>query len=267
MDFENTIFHPSWFWGLTEYIRRVFLLSSVRTAAITAVPYLLINVLMLRYLDRFRIQSGRPSHRQTRTEFKFFVLNFFIFHTMVVVPVFFMQRFGHFRYFSEGLTWWRLLLELTLALVAHDTYFYWTHRLLHKRSLFRLAHDIHHRSTNPTVVTSYSFHPTESVINSAYIAILFAAAGWIAGGLYFQTFMLFMLVNSLWNVYIHSGLEIAPRSIFARGLLRPLATSTHHNLHHSHNNGNYGLYFSAWDRLCGTLSPNYEERLLRPGPR
>jgi sterol desaturase/sphingolipid hydroxylase (fatty acid hydroxylase superfamily) len=27
---------------------------------------------------------------------------------------------------------------------------------------------------------------------------------------------------------------------------------THHHFHHARNRGNYGLYFSWWDKLCGT---------------
>lgn len=263
MDFHNTIFHPDWLLGLAEYIRRVFLLSSVRTAALTLIPYLLINVVALKALDRVRIQKTRPSHRQTKTELAYFLLNFLIFHTMVVVPVFFMQRYGHFQYFTEGLTAGRLLLELSLAIVGHDAFFYWTHRFMHLPGVFRLVHAIHHRSTNPTVVTSYSFHPFESLINSAYVAVLFGVAGWIAGGLLFQTFMLFMVINALWNVYIHSGLELFPRRSSALGLLRPIVTGTHHNLHHRNNRGNYGLYSTIWDRLMGTQSSDYESELLR----
>ena len=37
-------------------------------------------------------------------------------------------------------------------------------------------------------------------------------------------------------------------------------TTTHHDLHHSAGNYNYGLYFTWWDRMMGTEHPEYKER-------
>jgi sterol desaturase/sphingolipid hydroxylase (fatty acid hydroxylase superfamily) len=31
-----------------------------------------------------------------------------------------------------------------------------------------------------------------------------------------------------------------------------LTTVTHHDLHHERAGGNYGFYFTFWDRTCGT---------------
>ena len=35
-------------------------------------------------------------------------------------------------------------------------------------------------------------------------------------------------------------------------------TSVSHNLHHQYFKGNYGLYFTIWDRMMGTLRPDYD---------
>lgn len=37
-------------------------------------------------------------------------------------------------------------------------------------------------------------------------------------------------------------------------------TSTHHNIHHSKFNGNYGLYFRFWDKMMGTEHPDYVKK-------
>lgn len=39
-----------------------------------------------------------------------------------------------------------------------------------------------------------------------------------------------------------------------------LTTTTHHDLHHSEGNHNFGLYFTWWDRWMGTEHPQYKER-------
>src|SRR5262249_18816368 len=43
-----------------------------------------------------------------------------------------------------------LVLSLAFMLVAHDAYFYWMHRAMHHRRLFRLFHRHHHLSQTPT---------------------------------------------------------------------------------------------------------------------
>ncbi|WP_376742301.1 sterol desaturase family protein [Ensifer canadensis] len=37
--------------------------------------------------------------------------------------------------------------------------------------------------------------------------------------------------------------------------------TTFHDQHHSGFKYNYGNYFSFWDRVLGTISPNYDQRV------
>ena len=53
------------------------------------------------------------------------------------------------------------LFSIILMILVHDTYFYWTHRLMHARSIFRLVHRVHHLSTNPSPWAAMAFHPLE----------------------------------------------------------------------------------------------------------
>src|SRR3546814_2958407 len=50
--------------------------------------------------------------------------------------------------------------------LLHDSFFYWTHRLLHRPRWFRLAHAVHHESRPPTAWAAMSFHPIEAVTRS-----------------------------------------------------------------------------------------------------
>ncbi|RZK36489.1 MAG: fatty acid hydroxylase family protein, partial [Pedobacter sp.] len=69
--------------------------------------------------------------------------------------------------------------------------------------------------------------------------------------------ILFVLVGFIINVYGHLGYETAPKWLRKSFLFEIINTSVHHNLHHSKFNGNYGLYFRIWDRLCKTENPDY----------
>src|SRR3546814_3527081 len=71
---------------------------------------------------------------------------------------------------SYPLWWWPA--SIVLYLVLHDGWFYWTHRLLHRPRLFRIAHAVHHASRPPTAWAAMSFHPRESVTGAIVIPLL-----------------------------------------------------------------------------------------------
>jgi len=145
-----------------------------------------------------------------------------------------------------------LLVSVILALIVHDTYFYWMHRLLHHPSLFRRTHLIHHMSTNPSPWTSYAFHYFEAFAEALILPIVLFIVP-----MHPVAIALFILASFTINVYGHLGYEIMPRWFRHSLLFQILNTSVHHNLHHSKFSGNYGLYFRVWDRLMGTEHPAY----------
>jgi lathosterol oxidase len=60
---------------------------------------------------------------------------------------------------------WAYLVFTVAALdYAHDTWFYWTHRLLHSKALYSSVHVMHHRSNVPTAFAGYSFHVAEAAL-------------------------------------------------------------------------------------------------------
>ena len=147
--------------------------------------------------------------------------------------------------------WW-IALSLPLSLIIHDTYFYWMHRLLHHPMLFRHTHLLHHRSTNPSPWSSYSFHFFEAITEGMVLLVvtmLLPMNGAAIG--------LFILAGFVINVYGHLGYEVAPLWLRKTVLFEIFNTSVHHNFHHSKFKGNYGLYFRIWDRLMGTEHPDY----------
>ncbi|NIG54713.1 sterol desaturase family protein [Chitinophaga sp. Cy-1792] len=147
---------------------------------------------------------------------------------------------------------WYIFVSLALSLVVHDTYFYWMHRTLHHKSLFNLTHLVHHRSTNPSPWTSYSFHLLEAIAEGGVLLVITMIMP-----MHPLTVLLFTVVGFMINVYGHLGYEIMPRKFRHSVLFEVFNSSVHHNLHHSKFKGNYGLYFRVWDRLMGTEHPDY----------
>lgn len=142
---------------------------------------------------------------------------------------------------------WYLPLSVFLFLAAHDSWFYWTHRWMHRPQPFRIAHAIHHESRPPTAWAAMSFHPWEALSGAVVIPTLVFLIPIHVGALGFVLFI--MTVMGITN---HMGWEMFPRAIVHGRLGRWLITATHHQKHHEAYKGNYGLYFRFWDRLCGT---------------
>ena len=141
------------------------------------------------------------------------------------------------------------------AILLHDTYFYWTHRLMHHPRLFPYFHKVHHLSHNPTPWAAYAFDPLEAVVQAAIfpIAVMIMPMHPFA-------FSIFMVWQIVFNVIGHAGYE-HNRSWFMNTWLKyTLNTPTNHIMHHEKLRGNYGLYFSFWDRVMGTNHKDYEER-------
>lgn len=152
---------------------------------------------------------------------------------------------------SDHSLWW-IPLSIVLALVIHDSYFYWMHRTVHHPKIYKKIHLLHHKSINPSPWTSYSFHFTEGVLEAMVAPIIL-----ILFPMHPLSLILFTLSSFAINVYGHLGYEIAPRWFRHSFLFEIINTSTHHNLHHEKVQGNYGLYFRFWDRLMGTENPDY----------
>ena len=151
--------------------------------------------------------------------------------------------------------WGWLGLSLIIMILMHDTWFYWTHRLMHHPRIFRQVHLVHHRSTNPSPWAAYSFHPIEAVVEAGIFPLIVFTIP--SHGLALMIFLVYMIVR---NVLGHLGIELLPKGSLKIPFLDWHTTTTHHDLHHKDFNGNYGLYFTWWDRICGTEHPEYKER-------
>lgn len=147
--------------------------------------------------------------------------------------------------------WW-LPVSFIIAIIVHDTYFYWTHRAIHHPKLFKHIHLEHHKSTNPSPWTSYSLHFLEGALEAMVGPILLLIIPFHPIVLYLFVTMAFVM-----NVYGHLGFEVVPKWFRQSFLFEIMNTSVHHNLHHEKSKGNYGYYFRIWDRLMGTEHPDY----------
>lgn len=243
----------------------LFLLSGdlSRYAIFAVATWFLLWIVLAQPLAGRRLRTDRPPARQLVVEFLVSIRSVAIFST-VGLSLAVLDR--------AGLVWGPAVAEqlgpvwfwasLALMIVAHDAWFYWAHRLMHRPALFRIFHRRHHRSNNPSPFTAYSFDLAEAVVQSAFVPLWMLATPtpWPVIGL----FVLHQIVR---NTIGHSGYELFPARRDGRPLIPFLTTVTHHDLHHAQAGWNYGLYFTWWDRWMGTEHPEYLARFAQVSRR
>jgi sterol desaturase/sphingolipid hydroxylase (fatty acid hydroxylase superfamily) len=206
-----------------------------------------------------KIRETTPPPRQLATEFLFSMRSMVIFATVSVLT-YFLYRAGAYPLGpiadGWGPGWYGV--SLVAGIAGLDTWFYWTHRLMHDPRLFRRFHRRHHRSHNPSPFTAYSFDIPEALLLIGFVVVwpwVFPmpsnAMNWV---------MLYQIVT---NTLLHSGYELMPARRDGRPMLDFIVTTTHHDLHHAQAGYNYAAWFTWWDRCMGTEHPDYHARFAQ----
>lgn len=202
-----------------------------------------------------RIQSRRASFRDISREIGYSLGTVLLF-SLVGFSVYLGSKHGCFSIYSGDIpSAGRLFMEFAAIVLLHDAYFYWAHRAMHTRWLFRKVHRVHHRSRTPTPWAAYAFAPPEAVLEAGILPVTAFLLP-----MHEITVLLFVTHMIVRNVIGHAGVELFPRWWLQAPVLNWITTTTHHDLHHSHGGYNFGLYFTWWDKWMGTEHPEYAAR-------
>ncbi|MEO1648437.1 MAG: sterol desaturase family protein [Pseudomonadota bacterium] len=169
---------------------------------------------------------------------------------------------GIIRFDGGAASWLTIVVHFIAIVLVHDAYFYWAHRAMHSKALFRATHLHHHKSRTPTPWTAYSFSAWEAVIEAAFMPLFLLSVslfGFAMAGFAVFLFLWHMIIR---NVMAHTGHEIFPAGWVDTPWLDWISTTTHHDLHHSSGH-NFGFYFTWWDRWMGTEHPRYKEEFRK----
>lgn len=238
-----------------ELLNNLLLLNFLRYFLITGPVFLIFYVLFKNKWKYKRIQLKFPKTKDYIRELVYSIITIFIFVAIAMI-VFASPLKKYNQVYQDvsqhGWIWW--FVSMLLMILLHDAYFYWTHRMMHHPKLFKVFHLIHHKSTNPSPWAAYSFHPLEGIVEAGIIFPLVYLIPFHPSAL-----MIFLLFMMIYNVYGHLGYEILPKKFNTHPIGRWMNTSVTHNMHHKYFNGNYGLYFLFWDRIMGTIHPDYDD--------
>ncbi|MFY0611466.1 MAG: sterol desaturase family protein [Hyphomicrobiaceae bacterium] len=144
---------------------------------------------------------------------------------------------GSFLYWS-----WFVAL-LLFAPVIHSVHFYFIHRLLHWRPLYRTVHRIHHYNVNVGPWSGLAMHPVELAIYFSTVCVQWLIALHPVNAI-FQTHL------AVFNAAVsHTGFD----KLLVGGRFAVESNNHFHYLHHKHFECNYGSTIAPMDQLLGTF--------------
>jgi Delta7-sterol 5-desaturase len=146
------------------------------------------------------------------------------------------------------------ILWFFASMLIFDTWFYWGHRLIHTKRLYRWVHAWHHKSITPTVWSNNSDTLIDDIILQSYffVAPFFLP---IPGAI----LIAHKIYDQITGMIGHAGYEYSagPLSRFPF----PLLGVTFHDQHHESFRYNYATHFSFWDRMMKTIHPDYDQKI------
>ena len=170
------------------------------------------------------------------------------------VAVRFLVDRGYARILTEPLSWSTLgtiAWQFAVYFVLFDIYFYFLHRLMHTKALF-WVHKVHHRSKVPDPLTAFSFHPIEGLLTGGFVPLMV-----FFFDLHVYAIVIVNLYGVINSVLVHSGHEIFPRWWYRKSVSKWYLSPMFHDRHHIRWRHNFGAFTTIWDRLFGTMHPDF----------
>ena len=215
--------------------------------------FLVVWVLFKKHLQGRKIRTKTPPLKQILHEFVHSLKTVFV-YSLVGMMTYYGAKAGVMEIYSDAAHYGWLYYGLSLLgiIIAHDSYFYWVHWLMHRPGVMKYIHKVHHKSHNPTPWAAYSFDVFEAATHAAFLPLFLYIVP-----VHTSVIMIFLAHMIIRNAMGHSGYELFPRSWATHPLFGLMTLVTHHDLHHANSRYNMGLYFSWWDRIMGTEHPDY----------
>ena len=148
---------------------------------------------------------------------------------------------------------WFAVIIVAMPL-AHSTHFYFIHRFLHWRLMYRWFHSVHHRNVSVGPWSGYSMHPVEQVI---YLSLALAFLVVPSHPVHLTFYLFFLTIGGAFG---HAGFA---KLQLGSWVSIPL-TSFHHQIHHRYFDCNYGAPDVPLDEWAGSFhdgSPDATKRL------
>jgi sterol desaturase/sphingolipid hydroxylase (fatty acid hydroxylase superfamily) len=220
---------------MDERLRFALVLAGLHTATLLAVWGCFAWLFRRGIARRFQVGDGKaPDVELSRRAVREVLIGQVLFVLLCYAAVYPLWTRAGGRMGSPA-TALQMGVHLLAFILIEDTVFYWSHRLLHTRWLFRHVHVRHHRFRHVRGFVAEYAHPLENALN--FVAFFL---GPILLGTPFSILCIWIVVRMFETVEAHSGYGFT-------------GVSSRHSFHHLHaQRGCYGSFLSPWDLALGT---------------
>ena len=230
---------------------------------------------------RFVAPKSIWTHRSTRTDVGYFLLNrilFFALFAPLVAGAFPVTNAALYALLDAILTpqtWqaptWLVALFVAAALILADFARFLAHYAQHKIEFLWKFHKVHHSAEVLSPITVYRMHPVDDLLSMLMVSVSLAIGHAVFSFLFVNDMAFWLFTGSGVAVMVfyllgynlrhsHIWLSYGPR--LSRWLISPAQHQIHHSSAEQHLDRNMGFMLACWDRLFGTLYvPAREERL------
>ncbi|BCJ47287.1 hypothetical protein GCM10010168_71240 [Actinoplanes ianthinogenes] len=153
------------------------------------------------------------------------------------------------------------IAELIVLVLVMDALMYAGHATVHLRVLFPWVHRLHHVFADARPITLFALHPLEAIGFGAIWLVVLAVHPFSVAAL-----AAYAGLNLVFGILGHLGVEPLPPAVRRSAVFRWVATPAMHVGHHAEPRYNLGFYTTVWDRLFGTLEPDYDIRRAAVAP-
>ena len=147
---------PSWLLILTLIF---FIIITGRYFLFAGLFYLVFYIWFPATWKSRKLNSKNYKPRQFTIEVKWSMVTALLFSIAGTATMILWQK-GYTKVYTalNLYGWWYLPVSLIIFMLLHETYYYWLHRWMHKPSIFKIVHKVHHDSNITSPFTAFSFH-------------------------------------------------------------------------------------------------------------
>jgi sterol desaturase/sphingolipid hydroxylase (fatty acid hydroxylase superfamily) len=155
-----------------------------------------------------------------------------------------------------GLPEW---FKIVAGILILDFFIYLWHLQTHVLPFLWRFHRVHHSDMNMDVTTANRFHLGEFLFTGLIrLAVIYTF------GISLTAYILFEIIVNLSVQFHHSSIRVPPwfERVWVLLLVPPFLHRIHHSVRIKERDSNYGVIFSLWDRMLGTLTTAVEQEKI-----
>lgn len=150
-------------------------------------------------------------------------------------------------------------LQVLLGVLILDFFIYLWHLLTHMLPFLWRFHRVHHSDPNMDVTTANRFHLGEFLVTGLIrLGVIYTF------GIGLAAYVLFEILVNLAVQFHHSSIRVPAwfERLWVVLFVPPFLHRIHHSIKVPEQNSNYGVIFSLWDRMLGTLKREVDQESI-----